>query len=102
MHISNLFLSLYLPAAYAQLDTLAKAAVSIICPPFSSKVDHTQGLKYFGTATDNPSNDPAYTSALSNASDFGQLTPANAQKVCWQSYINRRRLTGCSGMRLNL
>jgi len=37
-------------------------------------------LLYFGTATLNPTDDAAYTAALSNISDFGQLTPGNAQK----------------------
>ena len=44
------------------------------------KTDAIKGLLYFGTATDNPANDAAYTKALSNSSDFGQITPANQQK----------------------
>ncbi|KAN0096817.1 glycoside hydrolase family 10 protein [Hyaloscypha variabilis] len=62
---STLVLPFLLPAAHAQLNTLAKAA----------------GLKYFGTATDNPElTDTAYVAALSNTSDFGQITPGNSQK----------------------
>ncbi|PBP18459.1 glycoside hydrolase family 10 protein [Diplocarpon rosae] len=57
-----------LPAAYAQLHTLAVAA----------------GLKYFGTATDNNElSDAPYVALLSNTSDFGQITPGNGQK--WDS-----------------
>lgn len=53
------------PAALGQLDTLAKA----------------KGLKYFGSATDNPElTDTTYLSILSNSSQFGQITPGNAQK----------------------
>lgn len=40
------------------------------------------GLKYFGTATDNPElSDTAYETELNNTQDFGQLTPANSMKV---------------------
>ncbi|KAF7966742.1 hypothetical protein HWV62_37217 [Athelia sp. TMB] len=40
------------------------------------------GKLYYGTASDLPSN-TAYIADLSNAADFGQLTPANQMK--WQS-----------------
>lgn len=55
-----------MPMASAQLNTLAKA----------------NGLKYFGTATDNYelANAP-YLALLSNTSDFGQITPSNMMKV---------------------
>ncbi|RJE26962.1 hydrolase family 10 [Aspergillus sclerotialis] len=40
-----------------------------------------RGLKYFGTATDNPElTDAPYVKQLSNTDDFGQLTPGNSQK----------------------
>ncbi|KAL1880035.1 hypothetical protein Daus18300_001398 [Diaporthe australafricana] len=51
--------------ANAQLHKLAVAA----------------GLKYFGSATDNPElTDTAYTAILSDAEEFGQITPGNSQK----------------------
>jgi len=56
-----------LPSVFGQLNQLAVA----------------KGLKYFGTATDNPNNDGTYASILSNSNNFGQITPANAQK--WDS-----------------
>ncbi|KAF4633193.1 hypothetical protein G7Y89_g4922 [Cudoniella acicularis] len=66
MYFSTLILPFVVPVAYAQLNTLAKAA----------------GLKYFGTATDNPElNDTALVAALSNTSEFGQITPGNSQKA---------------------
>lgn len=53
-------------SAQAGLNTAAKAA----------------GLKYFGTAVDNPGlEDKAYVKQTSNTDDFGQITPANGQKV---------------------
>lgn len=65
MHLSNLVTLAILPSAYGQLNTLAKAA----------------GLKYFGSATDNPElTDTQYTTLLSNTSEFGQITPGNSQK----------------------
>jgi len=65
---STLVLPFLLPAAYAQLNTLAVAA----------------GLKYFGSATDNSElTDAAYLALLSNTSDFAQITPGNGQK--WDS-----------------
>ena len=52
------------PAA-CQLDKLAKAA----------------GLKYFGTAVDNPAlNNQAYMRIARDAEEFGSITPANGQK----------------------
>ena len=40
------------------------------------------GKKYFGTATDNGELDNKnYTTILNNRKQFGQLTPANGQKV---------------------
>ncbi|KAG7285672.1 hypothetical protein NEMBOFW57_007965 [Staphylotrichum longicolle] len=54
--------------ATGQLDKLAKAA----------------GLKYFGTAVDNPSlNNQAYMRIARNSDEFGSITPANGQK--WSS-----------------
>lgn len=41
------------------------------------------GKLYYGTASDLPSN-TAYIADLSNAADFGQLTPANQMK--WVRY----------------
>lgn len=53
--------------ANAQLNKLAIAA----------------GKKYFGSATDNSElDDTAYTAILSDADEFGQITPGNTQK--WQ------------------
>jgi hypothetical protein len=41
------------------------------------------GKLYFGTAVDAGGlNDTQYASILRNSADFGQITPANAQKVC--------------------
>ena len=52
----------------AQLDKWAKAA----------------GLKYFGTAVDNPAlNNAAYMKIARDTDEFGQITPANGQK--WDS-----------------
>ncbi|EHK97040.1 putative endo-1,4-beta-xylanase [Glarea lozoyensis 74030] len=43
-----------------------------------------KGLTYFGTATENGElSDTQYTAILDNSTEFGQLTPANAQK--WDS-----------------
>ncbi|QSZ37437.1 hypothetical protein DSL72_008533 [Monilinia vaccinii-corymbosi] len=68
MRISTLTTLAIVPSAYAQLNTLAKAA----------------GLKYFGSATDNYElADSQYTAILSNSNEFGQITPANKQK--WDS-----------------
>ncbi|PMD18454.1 carbohydrate-binding module family 1 protein [Hyaloscypha hepaticicola] len=66
MHVSaTLLLAACLPAAFGQLNTLAKA----------------KGLKYFGSATDNDElSDTTYVSILSNTSQFGQITPGNTQK----------------------
>lgn len=56
-----------IPSATANLHSLAVAA----------------GKLYFGSATDNPElTDEPYISILSNASEFGQITPGNGQK--WQ------------------
>ena len=80
-----------------------KSGCKSILLNFTFHADLDQGLKYFGTATDNPSTDAAYSAELSNTSDFGQLTPANAQKVefksvdIWGSGLTRRN----SGMRLS-
>ncbi|KAH8651577.1 glycoside hydrolase superfamily [Tricladium varicosporioides] len=68
MHFSALVIPFVASGAYAQLNTLAKAA----------------GLKYFGTATDNVElTDTALVAALSNSSEWGQITPGNTQK--WDS-----------------
>lgn len=51
--------------AYAQLDKWAKAA----------------GLKYFGTAVDNPAlGNQAYMAIARDPEEFGAITPANGQK----------------------
>ena len=43
---------------------------------------------YFGTATDNPElTDKPYVKILDDSAMFGQLTPANAMKWVWSSYI---------------
>ncbi|KAH7346910.1 putative endo-1,4-beta-xylanase [Rhexocercosporidium sp. MPI-PUGE-AT-0058] len=56
---------LALPSAFGQLNKLAKA----------------KGLKYFGSATDNPElSDAPYVAILSDVNEFGQITPGNAQK----------------------
>ncbi|MCJ1255695.1 hypothetical protein MMC24_003512 [Lignoscripta atroalba] len=50
---------------HCQLNTLAKS----------------KGLKYFGSATDNPElSDSPYITILSNTGEFGQITPANSMK----------------------
>jgi len=65
MHILTILYLAVLPAVFAQLNKLAKA----------------KGLKYFGTATDNPElTDTTYLSILTNTSQFGQITPGNTQK----------------------
>lgn len=65
MHLFTLLPLSLLPVALGQLNTLAKA----------------RGLKYFGTATDNPElTDTTYLSILTNTSQFGQITPGNTQK----------------------
>jgi endo-1,4-beta-xylanase len=54
-----------LRSAVGQLNTLAKA----------------KGVKYFGTATDNPElSNTQYTAILDNTAKFGRTTPANTQK----------------------
>ncbi|KAG6867757.1 hypothetical protein C0993_011610, partial [Termitomyces sp. T159_Od127] len=46
-----------------------------------AKVAVAAGLKYFGSATDNPElTDTAYVAELSNTDDFLQLTPGNSMK----------------------
>ncbi|KAI0749695.1 endo-1,4-beta-xylanase C precursor [Daedaleopsis nitida] len=53
------------PSSTAGLHTLAKAA----------------GKLYFGSATDNPElSDTAYVAQLSDAKEFGQITPGNSMK----------------------
>lgn len=68
MHSSSIaVLALTVGAANAQLHKLAVAA----------------GKLYFGSATDNSElDDTAYTAILSDADEFGQITPGNTQK--WQ------------------
>ncbi|KAK0103814.1 hypothetical protein ONS95_005813 [Cadophora gregata] len=67
MHFSALLPLVALPAALGQLNQLATA----------------KGLKYFGSATDNPElSDAPYLAILSDVKEFGQITPGNAQK--WQ------------------
>jgi endo-1,4-beta-xylanase len=68
MHFSTLLPLAVLPAAFAQLNTLAKA----------------KGLKYFGSATDNGElTDATYLSILKDTTEFGQITPGNTMK--WYS-----------------
>jgi endo-1,4-beta-xylanase len=63
--LATLLLAAFLPAAFGQLNALAKA----------------KGLKYFGSATDNGElSDTTYVSILSNTSQFGQITVGNTQK----------------------
>ncbi|KAK0613307.1 glycoside hydrolase superfamily [Immersiella caudata] len=66
MHFSQLFVALLTAApADCQLDKLAKAA----------------GLKYFGTAVDNPAlNNQQYMRIARDKDEFGSITPANGQK----------------------
>jgi endo-1,4-beta-xylanase len=67
VHLSSIAAALAaLPLVYgAGLNTAAKA----------------KGLKYFGSATDNPElTDSAYVAQLSNTDDFGQITPGNSMK----------------------
>jgi endo-1,4-beta-xylanase len=65
MHFSTFAPLALLPTALGQLNTLAKA----------------KGLKYFGSATDNPElTDTAYVKILSDSTEFGQITPGNSQK----------------------
>ncbi|KAH6716600.1 endo-1,4-beta-xylanase precursor [Leptodontidium sp. MPI-SDFR-AT-0119] len=65
MHFSILLSLVALPTAFGQLNKLAKA----------------KGLKYFGSATDNPElSDAPYVAILSDVNEFGQITPGNAQK----------------------
>ncbi|KAK0707348.1 glycoside hydrolase superfamily [Lasiosphaeris hirsuta] len=64
MQLSTLLLAVAVPAA-CQLDKWAKAA----------------GLKYFGTAVDNPSlSNQGYMKIARDKDEFGQITPANGQK----------------------
>lgn len=67
MHLSSTLLAAAaLPLASAQLNQLAKKA----------------GKLYFGTATDTGElTNQQYLSILSDTKEFGQLTPANGQKV---------------------
>jgi endo-1,4-beta-xylanase len=67
MHLSsNLLAVVALPLASAQLNQLAQKA----------------GKVYFGTATDTGElTNSQYLSILSDNKEFGQLTPANGQKV---------------------
>ena len=66
MRVSTLLpLYVLLPTTFGQLNKLAKA----------------NGLKYFGSATDNPElTNTQYVAILSNTSNFGQITPGNTQK----------------------
>ena len=65
MHFSILLSLVALPTAFGQLNKLAKA----------------KGLKYFGSATDNPElSDAPYVAILSDINEFGQITVGNAQK----------------------
>jgi hypothetical protein len=59
-----------------------------------------QGLKYFGIARDAPAADAAYIAVLSNTSEFGQITPANEQKVSFL-VVRKIQIDKTSGMRSN-
>lgn len=68
MHLSPTLATaaVVLPLASAQLNQLAQKA----------------GKLYFGTATDTGElTNTEYVSILTNTKEFGQLTPANGQKV---------------------
>lgn len=70
-HLIALLLAI-IPLASGQLNELAQRA----------------GKKYFGTATDNGElSNTTYFSILTNRQEFGQLTPANGQKVSSLSMI---------------
>lgn len=65
MRFSSIASLALLPTVFAQLNTLAKA----------------KGLKYFGSATDNPEfSDTSYVNILSDSGEFGQITVGNTQK----------------------
>ena len=65
MHISKLIPIAFAGAASAQLHQLTVA----------------NGKEYFGSATDNNElSDAPYKAILTNTSEFGQITPGNAQK----------------------
>ncbi|OLN93055.1 Endo-1,4-beta-xylanase 1-like protein 5 [Colletotrichum chlorophyti] len=70
MHLVDIFAALLFACGLtvAQLNQLAVTA----------------GLKYFGTAVDNPGlSNQAYMNIATNKNEFGQVTPANGQK--WDS-----------------
>lgn len=77
-------LALSAGAANAQLNKLAVAA----------------GLKYFGSATDNGElTNTSYTAILSDADEFGQITPGNTQK--WY-YTEPEEGTDCLALQADL
>lgn len=78
MHLSSTLAAaaVALPLASAQLNQLAQKA----------------GKLYFGTATDTGElTNAEYVSILTNTKEFGQLTPANGQKVCRNIYTELAR-----------
>jgi endo-1,4-beta-xylanase len=63
------------PAIAAVLVVLSPAAAQL------NKLAVAAGLKYFGTAVDNPGlSNNAYMAIAKNKDEFGQITPANGQK----------------------
>jgi len=65
-----------------QLSLLAAIAAIPLASAQLNKLAQQAGKLYFGTALDNPSlNNTKYMSILNDTREFGQLTPANGQKV---------------------
>lgn len=58
-----------------------------------NQIAQSKGKKYFGSATDNGElTDAKYVKILSDNTEFGQLTPANAMKVCFSSFQHMSKL----------
>ncbi|KIJ24741.1 glycoside hydrolase family 10 protein, partial [Sphaerobolus stellatus SS14] len=57
------------------------AVIGAATGPGLNKYGKAAGLKYFGSATDNPElTDMPYVAILSNTNEFGQITPGNSMK----------------------
>ena len=59
------------------------SAAALLSPVFGqlNKLAQAKGLKYFGSATDNPElSNTQYVAILSDTDNFGQITPGNTQK----------------------
>ncbi|KIJ22992.1 glycoside hydrolase family 10 protein [Sphaerobolus stellatus SS14] len=57
------------------------AVIGAATGPGLNKYAQAAGLKYFGSATDNPElTDQPYIAILSNTNEFGQITPGNSMK----------------------